>query len=159
MGKKQISDAKRRRVFSQCGGRCFYCDRELHLDTDAVRTWTSDDRGAFDTYCQIDHIHPQVAGGTHAEENLVVACRRCNSSKGGQNLEEYRAFLMARNPHSKAAETLREALQLAESPYDTAVCLAIEWHAQQVPTIVFPGELRRSGQWPQKTLTGSEAQA
>jgi hypothetical protein len=28
---------------------------------------------------QVDHIRPVTAGGTHADENLVAACRKCNA--------------------------------------------------------------------------------
>jgi len=30
----------------------------------------------------VDHIVPEAAGGTAAEENLWLACRRCNEFKG-----------------------------------------------------------------------------
>jgi hypothetical protein len=32
----------------------------------------------------LDHIIPQAAGGLTTEENLWLACRRCNEFKGGQ---------------------------------------------------------------------------
>jgi 5-methylcytosine-specific restriction endonuclease McrA len=31
---------------------------------------------------EVDHIQPRVIGGTDDLDNLVAACRRCNSSKG-----------------------------------------------------------------------------
>jgi 5-methylcytosine-specific restriction protein A len=31
-----------------------------------------------------DHIVPVARGGTHDRSNLVAACRRCNSRRGGQ---------------------------------------------------------------------------
>ncbi len=37
----------------------------------------------------IDHIEPLVSGGSHTEENLAVACKFCNSSKGAKSLLEY----------------------------------------------------------------------
>lgn len=36
----------------------------------------------------IDHIVPRSRGGTHAEANLVVACRQCNHLKKDRLLEE-----------------------------------------------------------------------
>ena len=36
-----------------------------------------------------DHIVPQARGGCHGGENLVYACRRCNSSKGSKDLLEW----------------------------------------------------------------------
>lgn len=35
---------------------------------------------------QVDHIVPIVKGGTHSVQNIVVACRSCNSSKGAKLL-------------------------------------------------------------------------
>lgn len=36
----------------------------------------------------IDHIVPRSQGGTHVWENVVAACRRCNSRKGGRTPEQ-----------------------------------------------------------------------
>lgn len=44
---------------------CRYCSKELELPE-----------------ITIDHVKPQALGGRHDLENLVVACKRCNSSKG-----------------------------------------------------------------------------
>jgi 5-methylcytosine-specific restriction endonuclease McrA len=35
---------------------------------------------------QVDHIIPIARGGTHSVQNIVVACRSCNSSKGAKFL-------------------------------------------------------------------------
>lgn len=37
----------------------------------------------------LDHIVALNNGGPHCEDNLVVACRRCNASKGTRPLEEW----------------------------------------------------------------------
>lgn len=37
----------------------------------------------------LDHVVPLARGGVHSEENLVVACRPCNSSKGVTPLSEW----------------------------------------------------------------------
>lgn len=34
----------------------------------------------------IDHIIPKIANGTNSADNLVRACKSCNSSKGGRDL-------------------------------------------------------------------------
>ena len=41
----------------------------------------------------IDHLTPIVLGGAHASFNLVVACFRCNSAKGGMPLADWVAAL------------------------------------------------------------------
>ena len=38
----------------------------------------------------IDHVMPLVRGGTNYEGNLLPACRRCNSSKSGKTIIEWR---------------------------------------------------------------------
>src|SRR5438034_7782870 len=50
----------RRAVFARDGHRCQYC-------------------GA--TAENIDHVVPRSRGGTHTWDNVVAACRRCNSRK------------------------------------------------------------------------------
>ena len=41
----------------------------------------------------IDHVVPLVRGGTNYEGNLAPACRRCNSSKSGYTVVEWRSGL------------------------------------------------------------------
>ena len=36
-----------------------------------------------------DHIIPHSRGGPDSAENLVLACRHCNGSKGGEDLYEW----------------------------------------------------------------------
>ena len=38
----------------------------------------------------LDHIFPLIRGGTNNLENLVMACRSCNSSKGGKTVGEWK---------------------------------------------------------------------
>ena len=39
----------------------------------------------------LDHVIPLFRGGSDTEDNLVVACKSCNSSKGTKLLDEWRA--------------------------------------------------------------------
>jgi 5-methylcytosine-specific restriction endonuclease McrA len=57
----------RRAVFLRDNGRCQYCGRRAE---------------------SIDHVVPRSRGGTHAWENVVAACRRCNAVKRDRLLEE-----------------------------------------------------------------------
>ena len=65
------------RVFALCllsvqGRRCFYCSATLDGPTTKrprANQWTR------------DHVVPQRAGGL-SYRNLVIACHRCNSTKG-----------------------------------------------------------------------------
>jgi 5-methylcytosine-specific restriction endonuclease McrA len=51
-------------IYSRCNGKCAYCD-----ETDR-------------RILQFDHIVPLSRGGRHAIDNIQLACRLCNQSKG-----------------------------------------------------------------------------
>jgi len=53
----------RRAIFLRDGYRCQYCGRHAE---------------------NIDHVIPKVQGGQHRWENVVAACGRCNTRKGGR---------------------------------------------------------------------------
>jgi 5-methylcytosine-specific restriction endonuclease McrA len=42
-----------------------------------------------DTNRSIDHVTPLNRGGHHIPENLVVACKKCNSSRGDKLISEW----------------------------------------------------------------------
>lgn len=50
-------------------GRCVYCHLKIKLT--------------------VDHIVPLSRGGSHSWDNLVLACKRCNSSKHNKLLAEW----------------------------------------------------------------------
>ena len=68
--REPITTAVRAHVFECDGGQCVYC-------------------GAVDGVFHIDHVHPVALGGSSTPENLVVACRPCNLSKGAKPLAEW----------------------------------------------------------------------
>ncbi len=53
-------------------GKCIHCRRKLAIDL----------RGSVVPVATVEHIVPKTHGGTDALDNLAVACRRCNSTKG-----------------------------------------------------------------------------
>lgn len=53
--------------------KCYWCDKEFSKDD--IRT--------------IDHYKPLNKGGRHDEDNLVVACKSCNSSKQDKDPEVF----------------------------------------------------------------------
>ncbi len=57
----------RRAVFLRDGGSCQYCGTKAD---------------------SIDHVVPRSKGGTHTWENVVAACRRCNTVKRDRLLED-----------------------------------------------------------------------
>lgn len=52
------------------GGLCFWCGREM-----APSTWNV---GAS---LSLDHVIPRADGGSNRKDNLVAACKRCNSAR------------------------------------------------------------------------------
>jgi 5-methylcytosine-specific restriction endonuclease McrA len=54
-------------IYRRDGGRCRYCGVECG---EGGERW------------EIDHVVPVAKGGRDAEDNLVLACRRCNQKKG-----------------------------------------------------------------------------
>lgn len=66
----------RRAVFLRDGGKCQYCNAAAE---------------------SIDHVIPRSRGGTHTWENVVAACRPCNSRKRDRLLEETN-FVLHRRP-------------------------------------------------------------
>ena len=74
-------DSWRREFIRANGARCHYCNRTGHLDMGPdERAWW------------IDHMKPIARGGPDTEDNLVLACKRCNLAKGVQPYEQFRAF-------------------------------------------------------------------
>src|SRR3990172_1192243 len=63
LGRTSLPVATARRIFKRDGARCRYDPRH---------------RGPF----EIDHVVHVALGGEDSDENLVVACRSCNRSKG-----------------------------------------------------------------------------
>ena len=59
-------------VFDKCNGKCAYCGVYL------VKGWN------------VDHIKPQVFGGSNDLENLNPSCNHCNNYKCHTDLEGYR---------------------------------------------------------------------
>ena len=62
----------RRAVFARDGGRCQYCSGPAE---------------------SIDHVVPRSRGGEHVWENVVAACRACNTRKRDRLLSETRMAL------------------------------------------------------------------
>lgn len=64
--RKPIPGCVRAEVWDKTDGACWYCGRQ----TNPFRDFT------------VDHVYPVALGGTDDIDNLVPACRSCNSAKG-----------------------------------------------------------------------------
>ena len=71
----------RRGVFIRDGHVCQYCGRTAE---------------------NVDHVIPRSRGGGHEWENVVAACRRCNSRKRDHTPEEA-AMILRRQPYAPRA--------------------------------------------------------
>lgn len=82
------------------GNHCYYCGDEMDLEFGMFsnRKWPT-----------IDHIEPVIKGGADHEDNYLVCCKRCNSTKHAKNFEEFRSYLEKKNKvtgHKFYCETL-----------------------------------------------------
>lgn len=73
--RRTISQKKRAEILNKTGGRCHYCGCQLGDD------W------------QPDHFIPLSRFGLDDIRNLVPACKRCNASKSGDSIENFRLRL------------------------------------------------------------------
>ena len=70
---KKINSVRfsRRNIWLRDEGQCQYCGESVNINT-----------------FTIDHVHPKVAGGKTAWENVVVSCYDCNQRKGEKLLKD-----------------------------------------------------------------------
>ena len=71
--KKRIGARLYKRIMARDGERCVYCGGEENL--------------------QLDHLLPRSKGGNDASDNLVVACKQCNSTRQNMNLTAWSRYL------------------------------------------------------------------
>jgi hypothetical protein len=65
-----------KRLAKAHGRVCWYCGAKKNLE--------------------VDHRNPRVVGGSDDDANLSIACRRCNKTKNGQTVEQFRALVAVR---------------------------------------------------------------
>ena len=74
-GSKWIRPERRLALYLRDRFTCLYCGRDLH--------------GALPCEITLDHLVPRNAGGTNTNENLVMACRSCNSARQDRDWQQY----------------------------------------------------------------------
>jgi len=75
------------RMWTEQEGRCPYC-KALMIRDDPKRRY--DPR-----YCNVEHKIPLSRGGVHGEENVELACRKCNLHKKDKAPEEFQQYRLA----------------------------------------------------------------
>lgn len=88
----------RRGVFARDSQRCQYCNRPAE---------------------NLDHVIPRSRGGDHSWENVVAACRPCNSRKENRYLHETDMRLRRRPiaPHASWVVTTGGPIEPAWAPF------------------------------------------
>lgn len=79
-GSKWIRPEKREAIYDRDGYCCCYCGVDLASASSANRT--------------LDHVRPVELGGTNAADNLVTACKCCNSAKQDKRLSAFIAYVV-----------------------------------------------------------------
>jgi 5-methylcytosine-specific restriction endonuclease McrA len=72
---KWINKRRRTRIYARDGYRCVYCEA-LGGSTEAERL-------------SLDHLRPLSRGGSNRSDNLVTACKSCNSARGDRSLRSF----------------------------------------------------------------------
>lgn len=72
--RKRLGERTYRAILVRDGYRCMYCG------------CTAEQSGA---HLQLDHLTPRAAGGADVGENLVLACRSCNSRRQAKRLSAW----------------------------------------------------------------------
>jgi len=63
--------------------RCHYCPATGDIYWPLVGRGIPDKPGRWVHFgLELDHVIPEFMGGTNAPDNIVLACRMCNRSKG-----------------------------------------------------------------------------
>lgn len=75
-GAKWCRPSKRWAIYARDRFTCVYCGATSDLS--------------------LDHVLPEVLGGTHAYENLVTSCMPCNRARGARTMRSWLAYLRAR---------------------------------------------------------------
>jgi 5-methylcytosine-specific restriction endonuclease McrA len=78
--REPVGARMRASVWRRGGGKCSYCAQAI---------------GATDEW-HVDHVVPVKKGGTSRGDNLVLACKSCNRSKGTKDAETFRASIRER---------------------------------------------------------------
>lgn len=98
-GQNQVN---RFEIFARDEYRCVYCG--LVQEPEAL---------------SVDHVQPRMRGGDGSSGNVVTACRRCNTLKGGHSLPRFLAehpearrnfFMFARYVHARHMKAVAEEL-------------------------------------------------
>jgi 5-methylcytosine-specific restriction endonuclease McrA len=107
--RKAQSLSKRSRILLRDRFKCAYCGikpGKVHPVTKVRVT---------QEYLTLDHIHPKSKGGTTSPDNLVTACKPCNSRKDNRTPEEAKMPLLVSKTLLKASLDRISLMSLANT--------------------------------------------
>lgn len=115
--------------------RTIFDDEKIKIET-----------GKICNYCgskeklALDHIFPQKYGGLDVAENLIFACRTCNSSKGKKDLMEWMSYkgeffpLMIIRRYLKLTFNYCKEFDLLEKKIDELELMELPFKIHLIPT-------------------------
>ena len=83
--------------------------------------------GKHEKHMTVDHVVPKKHGGKTEWENMVCACRACNSRKGGRTLKEA-GIQLIRKPYKPYFVLPNQYTQLVNSNLDEAWWKYLEYY-------------------------------
>ena len=111
-------DAIRRQVFAAGPPICTWCHEPL-----------GDHRSG--RYYHVDHVTPRSHGGGYRPDNLVLACKTCNSDRGSDGVLAYMARRATKADRARASQSvLRIQPTVQEPPSEN----------RQLPAVVGEGD-------------------
>ena len=72
----------RLRLYEKQQGRCFYCNNPMKVFLET--------KDPTPNYATFDHKIPKSKGGKNTQDNIVLACWKCNRSKGAKDALTWR---------------------------------------------------------------------
>ena len=129
--------------------------REFLAGTTEIPSFYEDERAKLDhnnscSYCgrttrlDLDHLIPRLKGGTDTADNLIYACRSCNSSKGPKDM----VLWLTGKKRFPALLVLRRYLKLAAQWCETHDTMITPWIRADDQILPFDKRALRVT-WPQ----------
>jgi len=94
-GSNWIRKDRRLAIYLRDGMACAFCGNTI-------------EDGAM---LSLDHIETRSNGGGHETENLVTACRKCNSSRGDRDLQEFCQSVADYVDHGVTGQDIYDGIQ------------------------------------------------
>ena len=94
-GSKWLTRERRLALYIRDGLGCCYCG--VGIEDGALLT--------------LDHLIPHSQGGTNVSDNLITACRTCNSARANRTLDEFAERVAGYLNHGITAEAILTHIQ------------------------------------------------